>query len=77
MFRTVIWNASRKTIRPHFTIAVLYSNNWTEIDIRCKKLILSAMKIKNVYIKRNCYFQEEKCQLVNVFTRKENILKII
>jgi len=40
----------RKTI-----LFALYSSNWTEMDMKCKKLILLTMQLNNAHQKKTQY----------------------
>lgn len=57
-------------------IFAMYSSNWNEMDIKCKKLILLTMKMNNAYHKKLRYTRTKIVSLEMFFRVSTSIIII-
>ena len=57
-------------------IFALYSSNWTEMDMKCKKLILLTMKMNNANYKKLKFTRTKIVNLEMFFKVSTNIINI-
>jgi len=58
-------------------IVHLYSSNWTEMDMKCKKLILLTMKMNNANQKKLKFIQTKIVNLEMFFKVNTKIITIL
>lgn len=57
-------------------IFALYSSHWTEMDLKCKKLILLTMKMNNAH-KQKLKFTQMRIVNLDLFFRVRMLIKLI